>query len=381
MTRHLAAVAVIVVCSMLAVQGCKQGKGAPREEADDTATPVIVEELGRTNLAEVLTYPADLMPYIDVKIFSPVPDRILYFPWKNGDEIKRGQRVALVRKEGLDKGLEQIVAQMEALDVQIQNLKAELERSKELLAAGVITRQVFDKVQTSYLSTIAQRKSLEASKGRMAVQAGNAVINAPISGVIADKMLERGDMAVPQVPLCRIIQVDRLKIHLDLVERDVPKVKKGQKVVIKPDCCPGRPVTGEISRIFPYLNQQTRTNTAEVIVENPVDERKGDRILKPGMYGRAELVVGERAKVLVAPERALLLDNTLLKKQKEGEKLRRAYVASEGGKAEERLVKVGSRKGSYLEILEGLAAGEKIIVRGHHGLKDEQKIKIVSTEK
>jgi RND family efflux transporter MFP subunit len=188
-------------------------------------------------------------------------------------------------------------------------------------------------------------------------------------------------MAAPQIPLCRIISIDRLKVQLKLVEADVPKVHTGQEVKIHMDCCPGRPFTGKISRIYPYLNAQTRTNTVEVTLENPKDKKSGLRELKPGMFGKAELVVGRRDQVLAAPEPALLLDNTLLKEQKEGEILRKAFVVDAQNIARQRLVKLGARKGSYYEVLEGLAEGENIIIRGQHGLKDGQKVKILSLDK
>lgn len=363
----------------LALSGCKSSAADAEKQATEDK-PVRVVTLGRTDMAEVLNYAADLLPYAEVEIFSPVYDRIIYFPWEDGDEIQKGQRVALIRKEGLDKGLEQIVAQMEALDIQIDNLQKELQRSEELLRKGAITKAIFDKVQTSYLSTVAQRKALEAGRGQLAVQASNAVINAPISGVIAGKMVERGDMAAPQIPLCRIISIDRLKVHLKLVEADVPKAHPGQEVKIHLDCCPERPFAGKISRIYPYLSSQTRTNTVEVILENPKNKQTGLRELKPGMFGRAELTVGRREQVLAAPEPALLLDNKLIQRQKEGEILRKAFVVDDRNVAKQRLVRLGTRKGSHYEVLDGLSAGEKIVVRGQHGLKDGQAVKILSVD-
>ena len=105
------------------MQSCR--KPTKTTEAEQ-AKSVMVEKVVKKDVSEVLEYPVDLSPYMQVTVFSPIPDRIVYFPWKNGDFIKRGQRIALIRKEGLDKGLDQILAQLEALDVQIKNLKNEL---------------------------------------------------------------------------------------------------------------------------------------------------------------------------------------------------------------------------------------------------------------
>jgi RND family efflux transporter MFP subunit len=360
--------------------GCQSPESGTKGDEDQLEKTVRVETLGRTDIAEVLRYVADLHPRTEVKIFSQIPDRILYFPWENGDFIQRGQRIALIRKEGMDHALDQMAAQEEALDVQLHNLESELKRSRELLSSGVITQPVFDKLQTTFEATVAQRKALKAGKSQLAVQAGNAVIQSPINGIIAGKMLEKGDMAVPQMPLCRVMDIERLKVILKLVEEDVTKVRIGMEVLIHLDCCPNEVFKGELSRIFPYLNPDTRTNTVEVTLENPRDE-SGLFRLKPGMFGQAELVVEMRENVLAAPEPALLLDNLLIKKQRNGEILRKAFIVDENNTARLREVRLGSRKGSLYEVKNGLADGERIVVRGQHGLHDGQKVEIVSAEK
>ncbi len=349
------------------------------DEPEEQLTTVRVETIGREDIAEVLRYVADLEPYAEVKLYSPVPDRILYFALHDGDAVTRGQRVALIRKEGIDRGLEQIVAQVEALDVQIQNLDKELARSRQLLDKEVISKQMFDQVETRYKSTVAQRKALLASKGQLAVTANNAVITAPIAGVIANKRLETGDMAVPQIPLCSVVALDRLKVKLKLIEADVAKVREGQEVKITLDAYPGRTFLGQVTNIMPYLDAGTRTNTVEVVLDNPRDNG-GPRVLKPGMFGRAELVVAMHEQVLAAPEPALLLDNEILDQQKAGEMLRKAFVVDEGSVARERLVRLGARKGSLYEVLDGLNEDDRIVVRGQHGLEDGEKVEIVAAE-
>ncbi len=358
--------------------GCGKGQAASESKAKEASKTVRVQTLERTDIIDKLSYVADLKPYTEIKVFSQIPDRILYFPNKDGDFIQRGQRLALIRREGMEKGLEQMAAQGEALGIQISNLKKELKRSAELLRSGVITQPVFDKLKTTYDATVAQRKAIDAGRSQLAVRAGNAVINAPISGVIAGKMLEKGDMAVPQVPLCRILDIERLKVEIKLVEKDVDKVRLGQEVHIKLDCCADKTFNGKLTSIMPYIDPDTRTNTVEVTLDNPRDKTSGRWLLKPGMFGRAELVVSERKDVLAVPEPALLLDNRILKQQKVDEILRKAFVVDEQGLAHQRLVRLGARKGSLYEVLSGLKDGDRVVVRGQHGLRDGQQVEIVS---
>jgi membrane fusion protein (multidrug efflux system) len=357
--------------------GCK---GKAKADSKAEAKTVRVQPVGREDIEDVLSYPADLKPWAEVRVYSRMPDRILAFPWEDGDEIKRGNRVAIVRAGGISEGMEQVGAQIDALDAQINNQELELERLNKLLSSGSISQAEYDRLEAGLRTAKAQRRALTAGKGQLAATASDGTIQAPISGIIADKMLQVGDMASPGVPLCRIITVDQLKLELRLVETDVAKVRTGQEVELKLDAYPGRVFQGVVSAVLPYLDQQTRTNTVEVRVNNPKEEKTGERALKPGMFGRAELVVSKRQAVLVAPEPALLLDSRILEKQKPGETLRKAFVVDQGV-AKERMVRLGARKGSMLEVLEGLGQGEKLVVRGQHGLKDGQKVQLVEAIK
>jgi len=361
---------LLVVAASLAAAGC--GKPAAKEDAEPPR-PVRVHAVERADLETVLVYGAELLPSVEVKLYSTVMDRILSFPFEDGDAVQKGDVVALVRREGMDRGLEQMGAQMAALDVQIRNLESELERARDLFAKGVATQQAFDQVRTTYEATLAQRKALVAGRGQLASVAANAVVKAPISGVFANKMLEEGDIASPQVPLGRILVVDPLKLTLKLVESDVTRVHVDQEVALDLDAWPGRTFSGRITRILPYLDAETRTNTVEVTVANPKDDA-GVHVLKPGMYGRARLITDRRPGAIVAPEEALLLDTRL--ETAPGVELRKAVVIGEGDVAAVRTVRLGARDGARWEILEGLSEGERLVVRGHHGLKDGQKVAI-----
>ncbi|MBI4699723.1 MAG: efflux RND transporter periplasmic adaptor subunit [Deltaproteobacteria bacterium] len=368
--------AVMLLLVLLAATGCDKG-GAKAAAAQEPPKTVRVEKIGRADIEEVLSYPADLVPAAEVRVFSLVPDRILSFPHEDGDEVRRGERLAVVRTDAMSQGLAQMGAQIEALDVQIRNSQAELERLKGLFAAGAVAKAELDRAETAYLATAAQRRALESGRGQLAVNAGNGVIVAPMAGVVADKSAIVGDTAAPGLPLCRIMAVDALKVKLRLVERDVPKVRLGQKVVLHLDAFPGRSFEGEVTLVLPYLDRQTRTNSVDVTVRNPKDPKTRSRLLKPGMFGRAELVVERRSGVLVAPEPALLLDNAILAQQKPGETLRKAFVVDAQGVARGRLVRLGARQGTVYEVLGGLKEGERLVLRGQHGLRDGQNVEIV----
>jgi len=375
----LTAVQALALVVVLAVAtGCDRTKKAQQEDARTRPAPVRVVPVGRADLADVLRYGATLEPSIQVKLYTSVADRVLSFPWKDGDEIRRGDVIAMVRREGMQRGMDQLAAQVSSLDAQIANLESEVRRADDLFAKGVMTQQVYDQMKTSLQASQAQRKALLAGRGQIEASAANAVVKAPFSGVLAGKSVEEGDFATPMVPLGRLMLTDPLKVVLRLVERDVARVATGMQVRLALDAFPDRVFTGTVVRIAPYLDPATRTNTVEVSLENPRDPATDLRTLKPGMYGVAELVVDRRSNVVVAPEAALLLDDRLLAAQKPGEVLRKAFVVDAGSVARERTVRLGARSGQQYEVIAGLAEGDRLVVRGQHGLTEGRAVEVVA---
>ncbi|HHW96211.1 MAG: efflux RND transporter periplasmic adaptor subunit [Myxococcota bacterium] len=360
--------------AVLVITGCSKKKV---DDVPEPPRPVRIAPVTRADIDSQLIYGAELQPSVEVKLFSTVMDRILSLPFQEGDYIEKGEVVALIRREAMDRGLDQLGAQLLALDAQIANLESELARAKDLFTKGVATQQALDQVQTSYDATVAQRKALVAGRGQLAATAANAVVKAPISGVFANRMFEEGDIASPQAPLGRILVIDTLKVTLKLIESHVAKVHMGQEVTIDLDAYPGRTFSGHVTRILPYLDPETRTNAVEVSIKNPKDE-SGQYLLKPGMYGRAKLITERRENVIVAPGEALLLDTRITGEA--GQELRKAVVVKPDNTADIRVVKLGARDGNQWEILEGLAEGESLVVRGHHGIKQGQNVVIDTQE-
>lgn len=375
--KHSRVLFLVTVCvAAVFVTACSSSK-AGKEKSVSTDVPVRVEKAATSNIAVELSYGADLMASTKIRLLALLTDRIISFPWREGEEVSKGDVIAVIKKDAISHGLAQIDAQVSGLDAQIANLKVELDRIKGLFAKGVATRQSVDQLETQYSAMLAQKDALTAGRRQMAVNAGHAVVKAPADGVLSAKMYEEGDTATPQLPLATLLVTDPIKVELNLVERDIARVVLGQEVDLRMDAYPDRVFKGTVARIFPYVDAGTRTNTVEVMVPNP---RTGDgsRLLKPGMFGMATIVVERRENAVVVPESALLLDNKLIAVQKSGEQLRKAFVVDSEGMARERTVKLGARNGNGWEILDGIDAGETIVVRGQHGLVDGRKVKIVS---
>jgi RND family efflux transporter MFP subunit len=359
---------LIISITMTAV-GCKKPTENKAPASEGPKKPVVlVEKISRADLVQNLVYPVDVEAEVKVSINPLVSERILKFPWKNGDFIKKRQVVAKVRADNAAQALAQMQAELESLDAQIDNQKNELARADQLLEKKVITGQAYDQIKSSVRVSEAKRKSVEAAISQTRIAAGHAVIRAPISGIIANKRVNQGDLAAPQIPLCDIMTEDPVKVVLKLTERDVTYVSLDQAVVIELDAYPNRTFTGRISKILPYMDPATRTNEVEVLLPNPVHPTTNHRLLKPGMFGRARIVAKESQNTIAAPERALLIGDST----NPSEMI--AFIVDEEGIARKRTVKTGIRDGELVEILSGLEEKERVVVRGQYGLKDGEPV-------
>ncbi len=367
-----------LLLSLLAVSplaACRDSKARLADEGP-VGTPVEVVTAATADLERSVRYAADLQASAEVQLFTTVSDRVLAFPYEDGDFVEAGDRVALIRRATLDKGIEQLAAQIEALDVQIAAQAQDLERSRELLAGGVITQQIFDQASSAYDANLAQRRGLQASLDQMALNAGEASVVAPVSGVLAHRSVDVGDRTAPSMALASILVMDPLQVDLSLSEADARDVAPGDAVAISVDAWPERSFAATVVKVHPYLDPVVRTNTVELRLDNPQDEQ-GRYLLKPGMFGRASLVVDSREAAVVAPQQALVLDSLLLSEAAPGQDLRRAFVVDADGVARERTVELGIRDGDLYEVRSGLEAGDHLVVRGQHGLRDGEAVRVV----
>ena len=368
--------ALVLFALALPLLGACSDSRARQASDGPTGTPVEVVTTTTADLTRSVRYAADLQASAEVQLFTTVSDRVLAFPYEEGDYVERGARVALIRRATLDKGIEQLAAQIEGLDVQLTAQAQDLARSQELLDGGVITQQIFDQASSAYAANEAQRRGLQASLEQLSLNAGEASVVAPVSGVLAHRSVDVGDRTAPTMALGSILVMDPLEVALDLSEADARQVTVGDPVAITVDAWPERSFEGTVTKVYPYLDPASRTNTVELRLDNPQDEQ-GRYLLKPGMFGRAELLVDARDDATVAPQQALVLDSLLLAEAAPGQDLRRAFVVDEQGIARERQVELGLRDGEVYEVRSGLEPGELLVVRGQHGLRDGEPVRVV----
>ena len=404
-------VGLVVVVLAVAFWPRKQSS-EPAESPQARRTPwsgatASVEE---RSVAETQELSGTLEPQRRAILATRLSGRILELSLEEGDKVYAGQLVARVDTSDLESrtaqaragelvaqagtaqadasvrtarsGLEQARAQVKALESQRGEVQARLElartddrRQSLLFEEGAISQQEAQRARADYLVARSQSEQLEANLKRaqagvaaasarleeastgvssseaMVAQAraGTAAaasdlsygtIVAPFPGVVTQKLLRQGEMATPGAPVVEIQDLYHLQLVVAVPEEQLDRVKVGQTMSLEVG---GRKLSGRVRQRVPAADPASRSFTAKIAVENPRGE------LIPGMFGRLALPVGQR-KALYLPQKALT---------RRGQ-LEEVLVIAADGAADLRLVKTGRIQGDQVEILSGLAAGERV---------------------
>jgi Cu(I)/Ag(I) efflux system membrane fusion protein len=183
--------------------------------------------------------------------------------------------------------------------------------------------------------------------------------SAPRGGIVLERNAVEGMRAQPGEVLFRVADTSVVWALIDVAERDLGAVSVGQPVVVRARGFAGREFSGKIDVIYPQLNRDTRTARVRVELQNP------DAALLPDMYVDGEIDTGSPQPVLAVPESAILDTGS-----------RQAVFVDKGqGRFEPRDVKLGHRGGGYVEIREGLAESEPVVVSANFLIDAESNLK------
>jgi Cu(I)/Ag(I) efflux system membrane fusion protein len=182
---------------------------------------------------------------------------------------------------------------------------------------------------------------------------------APRDGIVLERNAIEGMRAQPGDVLFRVADMSVVWALIDVAERDLGAISVGQPVMARARSYPGREFAGNVSVIYPRVNKDTRTARIRIELSNP------DSALLPDMYVDAEIDTGSRQPVLAVPDSAVLDTGS-----------RQAVLVDKGqGRFEPRDVKLGHSGNGYVEVREGVAEGEPVVVSANFLIDAESNLK------
>lgn len=182
---------------------------------------------------------------------------------------------------------------------------------------------------------------------------------APQDGEIIERNATNGMRAASGDVLFRIVDHDNVWVMVDVAERDLSMVAVGQKAIVRLRAYPDRIFTGEVTLIYPHLKAETRTARIRIELPNP------ENLLRPDMYAEVEIATGTAAPVLTVANSAVIDSGN-----------RQVVIIDKGeGRFEPREVKLGRRGDGRVEIMEGVADGDKVVVSANFLIDAESNLK------
>ena len=250
-----------------------------------------------------------LEPVLKVEVKSKASGEILELFVDSGDEVEPGDTLATIDPRDVENAWDQADADYDVAKVRKDLAKAQLDRSRDLLAAEVITKQDFESRELEYANAQASFVRAETNRELAALRRTDVTISAPMKGTILEKQVEYGQViqsATQNVSggttLFIMADLDDMRVRTLVDETDVGKLEAGLPATVSVEAFPDREFEGYIEKIEPQAIVQQNVTMFPVIVL--LDNSSG--LLKPGMNAEVEVLVDERVETLAVPNNAII---------------------------------------------------------------------------
>ena len=332
---------MLAAASLVACGGKGGDKAATTTKKEAEKVKVLTLESER--IAKTLELSSTLEGYETMNISPSITGHIEHIYVEVGSRVQKG--AMLVRMDQ---------TQLNTTRINLASTKTELDRVTALKASGSVSQQVYDQTKAGYDQLVETER----------FQNENTFVKAQFAGVISAKNYEDGEMYTG-APILTLTQISRLKAIINIPETYFPKVKQGMKVEVESDIYPGEVFPATIEIVYPTIDPQSHTFQAKLNIPN------GGEKIRPGMYVRTRLAVGEVDAIVVPYQSVLKLT---------GSNDRYVFIA-DGNTARRVAVTLGQRFDDRIEVIpvdaDAMKAGDKLVVTGQARLVDGDNLEIV----
>lgn len=314
--------------------------------AQGRVVPVTVAEARQTAVEETDWAVGVLESRLSPQVAAEVSGRVVRVFVDEGQAVSAGQPLADIEPEQYRLGLQADEAEVGRLSALLRNKQQELDRARRLVTEKLIAAEQVDAIESELQALKEQLQGARAKAAESQRRLGKTRLVAPVRSEIALRHIDEGEYVQTGTVAFDLIDVEHLRVKLPFPEYRAPQLSPGLKVRLSSAAAGAQVVESAVTEIRPSVNPANRALTVIVDFDNPGQWR-------PGASVRAELVLAVREKAVMVPQVAVV-------RRPAGDVV---YVIKDG-KAEERLVRRGQRNGDRVEIIDGLAAGERIAVDG-----------------
>lgn len=312
-----------------------------------------------------------------VEIVPQVSNRITEVYVDLGDNVNQGDLLAEIYEAPFRESVEQARAQVRQARATLDRDSTELGRQEQLLERDVISRSEYETARSTYLNSLAQYESAQATLAQSQEDLNNTDIVSPVNGVILSRSVSEGDLASTGTTLFEIANLTGFETRVFLPIHDWERVEVGQPVSMALSTDGESVAEGVVSRKSPRLDPTTGLGEVVISLTNTSNS------VYQGALVQARINLQTKEDVVVIPRSALVEKvDTYIEPETGTIELERSYSAfvTQGDtSAVRRDVELGIEQGDRIEIVNGLQPGDKLVVTGQQSLEDGSPIQIAGS--
>ncbi len=342
---------VFTVLLMLAVGGC--GEQAI-ERVVDLVVPVTVQPVSRGTIESFVSTTGSLRASKTASVLVEVRGDLVYVDLPNGRKavegvrVTKGQQIARVESEEYLNGIRR-----ESRELALQNARNNLAEKEALFDEGLAVQS---EVQAAE-KTVADA---EADIADARIQLEKMNVYAPLDGYLTALVdTTENTLVEANTVIAQVVDYGTVLTDLKIPNSQMPVIDIGQEVRVSNYAFRDRIFTGRVTVLDPTLDPTTRTFRIEVSIDNP------DNALRPGMFIKADIVVEQRADIIVIPKELVLSRQN-----------RDVVFVEEEGRAQQRTIETGLSDDLMVEVVDGLSEGERLITSNYETLRSRTQVRV-----
>ncbi len=335
---------VLLISLLVLLAGCDQSSQVQQQQQQRQARDHLVElyPVSYENVKLDRTRTGTLRATKRFRVFAQEEGQIADLPWYPGDRVN--QQDLLMR---LDDSL--LRSQISRSQAELNRAERDLERARSLSQRNLTSVEELQRRET-------EMEKAKADLSVLTTRSGFTRVDAPFSGVITERLSEPGSFASKNTHLLTLIDPDSIVIDIAFSEQVISQLSIEDEVEVRIDALGSEAFTGHISRIYPEIDPLTRRGQVEVSL-NPVPSGA-----LPGQLARVSLTANLQQRMMI-PFSAVRVD------QQEY-----VYVMSDDKIVKRKPVTTGLRVADRIEIVDGLKAGDQVVIRGFMGLSEGRQV-------
>jgi len=351
---------IIAVCAGSLMRSPQDTASPDSEQGDAEAVLVEVTPAQAGDIDITISETGVTTPDHSITISSEVSGQIVRMPVEVGQNVARGKVIAQIDRELYELDVEQAKAQRINAAATYEKAQKDIERYRILLEREEISEGEFETMRLQHEQARSAFLSAEAALKTAERRLRNTGITSPVSGEIAAKYVQMGNMVSIAEPIVKIVDNSTIKVRISLSELDVVNLRTGMPVDVLIDAFPGKVFKGAVSSVGPEANMNTHTFPVEIKVHN----NQGPPI-RSGMIARVSIKTGVIKQAVLVPAEAIV--------ERYGKNC--VYVVN-NGIAVEKEIGTGRTSGNLIQIVDGVRPGDQVLTVGQFNVQDGSPVRI-----